>query len=80
MIDQDNLARKDFSEVLPDIKCKLVAISEALRYGFNPDCVDDVDLEVLRGFGCYLSETANDINAIDKSLYWKDEPEDATDG
>lgn len=73
---------RDFREIReislpPDASEIIMELSEALQHSFNPDCVDEVDLEVLKGFGCFIAEIAKDIDAISNALYWTDEPEAA---
>jgi len=71
MISEDEIERKDFGFVLPDISLKLVAVSQALRGDWKE--VDPIDKEALHGFGIILEDVKEDIDTIHEALYLPDE-------
>ncbi len=56
---------------MPDISCKLAAISKSLKNDF--EFVDPSDEDVLKGFSYMLEDIKEYVDAMNKILFWSDE-------
>lgn len=68
MISPENIERRDFSDAIPDIAAKIVAIGSALlTYGESE--WPDLESDQCKGFGLMLCEIEDDLLTIGKALY-----------
>ena len=68
MIRSEDIERKDFSETIPELADKVLAIGSALMtYGYSDDSVMEADQ--CKGFGFFLCEINDDLMKIYNALY-----------